>query len=83
MALTPDDLVYSATARCTCGAGLAHPKTASTNGCWDCSEILLGTARRDVKHIARLPFIFYKVSSENHPSALRATTRPVLAGAPL
>ena len=80
-----DRLVYAAYDRCPCGAGLAydpcHEDTASPfvgplSGYWDCSEILLDTARTDVKHTDRLPFAFYEVKSEGHPSADFATTRP-------
>lgn len=74
--LTDADLVYAATVRCPCGAGMAHPVDADMRGAWDCSAILKGTAARDVKHEAQLPFVFYAVKSENQPSAGGATTRP-------
>lgn len=79
-----DDLIYAATARCPCGAGLAYRKDAKPFGDtahWDCSAILLGTAvpsgRPDsVEHTAVLPFVFYEIKSEQQPSANGATTRP-------
>lgn len=83
-ALKPDDLVYAATHRCPCGAGLAyangakHPSGRPITGYWDCSAILLGTAdpaSRTV-HTAQLPFAFYEIKGENQPSAQGATTRP-------
>jgi hypothetical protein len=79
------DLVYAATARCQCGAGLAYDRNGEsgkpTQGYWDCSAILLGEAIPDgqpgsVQHTAQLPFVFYKIKGENQPSAEGATTRP-------
>ena len=40
-------LVYAATARCPCGAGLAHPKKCGQQGSWDCSATAR-PSRRDV-----------------------------------
>lgn len=79
--LTDDELVYAATARCKCGAGLAYPYGIGGCGYWDCSEILKGRAVHSgkpgaVQHTARLPFTFYEVKSERQPSARGATTRP-------
>lgn len=77
--LTPSDLIYAATSRCPCGAGLAHPRNAGPWGdtaYWDCSAILTGTARIDITHEARLPFAYYEIKSEQQPSANGATTRP-------
>lgn len=73
---TDDDLVYSATAVCECGHGLAYPKDCGPGHYWDCSAILKGVAYPDLKHTAKLPFAFYDVKSENQPSANGATTRP-------
>jgi hypothetical protein len=83
--LTLDDLVYAATARCPCGAGMAYirdrdKRAAATGNCWDCSAILLDTARTDVKHEARLPFAFYEIKPEFQPSANGQTTRPSQTG---
>ena len=48
---------------------------AKGDDCWDCSAILLDMADANVKHEARLPFVFYEVKSERQPSAGGATTR--------
>lgn len=70
-------LVYAAHSCCPCGAGLAYERSSDPfRGYWDCSAILLGTARSDVKHTAQLPFVFYEIKSELQPSAKGATTRP-------
>lgn len=45
-------LVYAATARCPCGAGLAYEAGVGIRGYWDCSDILLGIAEQDVQHTA-------------------------------
>ena len=79
--MAPDDLVYAATARCPCGAGLAYRKGSTHRGAWDCSMILLGTADVAATHTAVLPFVFYEVKSENQPSAKGASTRPEVADA--
>lgn len=78
-------LVYSATARCPCGAGLAYPEGGPGdessphrwpyNGYWDCSAIMAGTADPEVTHTAKLPFAFYEIKSEDQPSARGASTR--------
>jgi hypothetical protein len=73
---TDAELVYAATARCGCGAGLAYFKGTSLRGFWDCSATLKGTADKAVQHTDRLPFAFYEVKSEKQPSAQGATTRP-------
>lgn len=74
-------MIYAATKRCPCGAGLAYDDTCVEEpfkmpSYWDCSAILLGTADENVTHTARLPFAFYEIKSENQPSANGATTRP-------
>jgi hypothetical protein len=74
------DLVYAATARCPCGAGLAHTRRAGLAS-WDCSSILKGDAIEEgapgsVQHTDPLPFTFYEIKSEAQPSAKGATTRP-------
>lgn len=85
--LTEADLVYAATARCPCGAGLAYVRRrgpcVSTH--WDCAAILLGTAIPQgepgaVEHTGQLSFLFYEVKSERQPSASGATTRPPKKG---
>lgn len=78
-----DRLVFAATSRCPCGAGLAYDpchddKESPLKGpsYWDCSAILLGTADPKVKHTDKLPFAFYEIKSEGQPSACGRTTRP-------
>lgn len=77
-----DDMVYAATARCPCGAGLAYRKSGGApGGHWDCSAIMLGTAipkgqPGSVEHTAQLPFVFCEIKSERQPSAGNMTTRP-------
>lgn len=84
---TDNDLEYAATARCSCGAGLAYaPSERGTGVCkgpsaWDCSDILTGRAipsgqPGSVKHDEPAPFAFYEIKSERQPSARGATTRP-------
>ncbi len=72
-------LVYAARDRCPCGAGLAYdpcyedkssPSVGPLSGYWDCSEILLGTAKTDVKHTDKLPFAFYEIKSEGPGTAM-------------
>lgn len=82
-------LIYSATARCMCGAGLAYDPFSEGSpespfmgpDAWDCSAILLGTAIPKgqpgaVQHDDQFPFSFYEIKSEGQPSAHGATTRP-------
>lgn len=76
-----DDLVFSAGARCSCGAGMAYPKNIGIHSAWHCSDILLGRAipssQEGAKtHHGALPFAFYEIKSENQPSANGQTTRP-------
>lgn len=70
---TDDELFYSATARCPCGAGLAYPKDCGGYHYWDCSAILKGTQDNSVKHTDQLPFTFYDIKDE---SERNGTTRP-------
>jgi hypothetical protein len=82
------ELVYAATARCPCGAGLAYPpKGVPEEGPfkywdhWDCSDILTGRAVKKgepgaVTHTDKLHFSCWEVKSEDQPSAKGATTRP-------
>ncbi len=77
----PEELIFSAHARCPCGAGLAYPKNIGIHGSWECSDILLGRAIPANKegsktHEGSLPFAFYEIKSEGQPSANGATTRP-------
>ncbi len=76
---TLDELIFSATSRCVCGAGRAYPKNIGLRGSWDCSDILLGRApigEGGKQHDAPLPFMFYEIKSETQPSANGLTTRP-------
>lgn len=80
--MSPDELVYAATARCRCGAGMAYVKNPTRDQrYWDCSEILLALAVPSGQegskiHEDMLPFTFWEIKSENQPSAGGATTRP-------
>lgn len=80
-----EDLRYSATARCPCGAGLAYPiDLFDPRGAWDCADILTGRAVPKglpgaKTHTARLPFAFYDIRSEDQsvdPARNTQTTRP-------
>ncbi len=80
-----DRLVYSAYARCPCGAGLAYdpvppgdgsPFKGILAGAWDCASVLLGTADLRVRHTAVLPFSLFSILAEGQPSANGLTTRP-------
>jgi hypothetical protein len=72
-------LVYSAKARCDCGAGFAYDKRAR-HIIWDCSAILLGDAmflsgeRGVAAHST--PCSYFELVSERHPAAQGLTTRP-------
>lgn len=86
------DLLYAATARCACGAGLAYapsdPGDPSSPfkrpSAWECSDILTGRAIPSGQpgaktHDEPAPFAFYEIKSENQPSAQGLTTRPTNA----
>lgn len=79
--MTDLELIYAATARCRCGAGLAHPldtKKAFELRAWICSRVLKGEIpETDYKQHDSLDFAFYKVREEtsiNNTSG--ETTRP-------
>lgn len=74
-----EDLVYSAGARCQCGAGMAYPADTSMNGAWHCSAWL---KTRTGEHSASMPFAFWSVRSESQIARNNGlvTTRP--EGAP-
>ena len=79
---TDDEIVYSATSRCYCGAGLAFPKSCSSKHYWDCADILTGRAIPSGQdgsktHTDKLPFMFWKIKSERQPSSQGLTTRPM------
>jgi hypothetical protein len=67
-----NELIFSATARCPCGAGLAYPKNCTPHHYWDCAAILMGNDDKSVTHTDQKPFAFWKVKSESKDF----TTRP-------
>ena len=72
-----NELLFSATAKCVCGGGLAYPTNQyNISGYWDCANVLTGNADFKKKH-DRFPFAFYAIKSEMQPSANGATTRPI------
>ena len=73
---TDDELIYAATSRCQCGAGLAYVKGCGAFGDWECSAILTGRATIGSTHDQPRPFAFWKVLGEEQPSAQGQTTRP-------
>lgn len=84
--LRETDLVYSATARCCCGAGLAYIshchiiKGADT--AWDCSDILMNRAKQkeqegSMRHSDLYPFAFWDIKSEKSSSMNGLTTRVI------
>lgn len=78
-ALTDKDLMYAATARCRCGAGLAHPLDhglAMELRAWVCSAVLKGDPTEIEDHDSP-DFAFYKVREETSINNLGGhTTRP-------
>jgi hypothetical protein len=86
-------LIFAATARCDCGAGLAYDPASEGKpdlpfkgpSAWECGDILLfetlsadkQAAVKAAVHTPALPFVFYEIKSENQPSASGRTTRPV------
>lgn len=68
---TDDELFYSRTARCSCGAGLAYPKDCGPFHYWDCSAILKGIEDKTIKHTDQLPFIYYEIKGENDEKSTR------------
>jgi hypothetical protein len=90
--LTDKDLLYSATGRCRCGAGLAYPldhALAMKIRAWVCADMLKGTAEgavgvhdvfsgipENTEHDF-LPFAFWKVREETSVNNRgRWSTRP-------
>ena len=78
-----DGLIYSATARCKCGAGLYYDEGKSgINGEWTCSVCVLaeraGASMEgwDKNAHQSFPFREWEIKSEDQPSANGATTRP-------
>ena len=85
--LQPKDLIFAATARCSCGAGLAYRRVLKRDDehTWECSVRLLclpGVTSVNPLHSGPLhdepkPFAFYEIKSEGQPSAGGMTTRRV------
>lgn len=77
--LTDFDLLYAATTRCRCGAGLAYPLDhdfAMKLSAWTCSAFLRGDAI-DGEHDS-FPFALYKVREETSINNTGGhTTRPL------
>lgn len=78
---TAEELIFSASSRCPCGAGLAYPKGSGPKGFWDCADLLMDNFIKkgepgSKEHTDRLPFMFYEIKSEGQPSANGTTTRP-------
>lgn len=73
---TPEQLRFSARARCRCGAGLAYPLDGNLRGCWECSAVLLGEATPSLDHDGPRPFTFWEVKSEHESGDDSTTTRP-------
>jgi hypothetical protein len=70
-------LVYAATARCLCGAGLAfdpYGPSGQPLGYWACSRMLLGPVAGE--HCEPICFTKRTILPENAAGALRQTTRP-------
>src|SRR5579859_1506264 len=76
--VSDSDLIYAASDRCMCGAGLAYPRSPGPYGAWSCSHYLLERGRVTGEHVVRLPFVFFDVLSEDQPSARGSTTRPTV-----
>lgn len=76
--ITDTELLYAATRRCWCGAGLAYPldsKLALKIRAWTCSAVLKEEVP-DGGH-DRFPFAFYKIREETSINNEGAhTTRP-------
>ncbi len=74
-----DGLLFSATARCKCGAGLCYRERDRRADAWECAAGMAALMRGDTacpfaEHQA-FPFAFYEIKSENQPSACGQTTR--------
>lgn len=72
--ITSGEIRFSATARCACGAGLAHPKDGSKTF-WQCSESILGKTNRDVCNTRTFPFEHFEITAEDDESAKGRSTR--------
>lgn len=71
-------LVFSARARCSCGAGLAYERGTALP-VWDCSAIILGDALAWGESSAARhsnPCTYFEIVSERAAAAHGASTRP-------
>lgn len=72
------ELLYAATARCRCGAGVAYPldhDDAARRAAWMCSSVLKGT--EEPSQHEEFPFAFWKIREETSiNNRCGATTRP-------
>jgi hypothetical protein len=74
-------LIYAATARCICGAGLAFDpwgESGKALGFWACSHVLLDAPRGE--HCSPIPFTGRTIMAENAAGAMGQTTRVVNRG---
>lgn len=81
MTYTDKELTYAATARCRCGAGLAHPLETSAAlklAAWVCSKVLRGEVpEAEVQNHQKFPFAFWKIREEQSINNRgNFTTRP-------
>lgn len=72
------DVVYSASMRCVCGAGLCYWRDGGADNYWDCSDVMLGRAipvgqPGAIAHNDLFPFSKWKFVTENSAGY---TTRP-------
>lgn len=78
MTCTDLDLLYAATTRCDCGAGLAYRMdlaTAPPQAAWVCARVLKGEVEQDGH--GYYPFAFWKIREETSiNNAGGRTTRP-------
>lgn len=71
-----DGLIFSATARCLCGSGLAYRENQNAKA-WECAKVIVGEIKFEDepgKHES-YPFFSYEIKSELQPTANGQTTR--------
>ena len=69
-----EELVYSASRRCKCGAGMAYPDGCLAGWYWACSEVLKGVVKDGAdpsKHTGPLFFIYCDVEKEGSGGTTR------------
>lgn len=76
--MTATDLIFAATERCPCGAGLAMPKRGPRRIVWRCSAVLLRTHDPEQEHAEPVSYDGGGIAHEGHPiqNKTGATTRP-------